>query len=138
MTVPKRLVIDANLLVSRALLASSPAGRAVERAMESGVLLFSTATFAELADVLLRKKFDPYVSVSLRHDYLTLLRSTAIWVEIERPVNGVCRDPKDDRILELAINGRADLILTGDKDLLVLDSYLGIPILSAAHLLAQP
>jgi uncharacterized protein len=43
-----------------------------------------------------------------------------------------CRDPKDDKFLELAVNGHADLILTGDKDLLVLNPFREIPIVSAA------
>jgi len=42
----------------------------------------------------------------------------------------VCRDPTDDRFLELAVNGCAGLILTVDKDLLVLASYCGIPIVA--------
>ena len=36
-----------------------------------------------------------------------------------------CRDPKDDKFLELAVNGRADLIVSGDADLLVLDTFRG-------------
>ena len=42
----------------------------------------------------------------------------------------VCRDPTDDKFLELAINGRADMIVTGDLDLLVLDRFRGIPIVT--------
>jgi uncharacterized protein len=43
-----------------------------------------------------------------------------------------CRDPKDDKFLELAVNGRADLIVTGDADLLALDPFRGIPIVTPA------
>nr|WP_294518875.1 putative toxin-antitoxin system toxin component, PIN family [uncultured Rhodopila sp.] len=43
-----------------------------------------------------------------------------------------CRDPTDDKFLELAVNGRTDLILTGDADLLVLNPFRGIPILAPA------
>ena len=42
----------------------------------------------------------------------------------------VCRDPTDDRFLELAVNGRADIIVTGDLDLLVWDPFRGIPIVT--------
>jgi putative PIN family toxin of toxin-antitoxin system len=42
----------------------------------------------------------------------------------------VCRDPKDDKFLELAINGRADAIISGDADLLTLDMFRGIPIIT--------
>jgi predicted nucleic acid-binding protein len=43
-----------------------------------------------------------------------------------------CRDPKDDKFLELALNGRADVIVSGDADLLVLDTFRGIPIITPA------
>jgi predicted nucleic acid-binding protein len=43
-----------------------------------------------------------------------------------------CRDPDDDKFLELAVNGRADVIISGDADLLVLDTFRGIPIITAA------
>jgi predicted nucleic acid-binding protein len=43
-----------------------------------------------------------------------------------------CRDPKDDKFLELAVNGRADLIVSGDTDLLVLGAFRGIPVITPA------
>ena len=43
-----------------------------------------------------------------------------------------CRDPKDDKFLELAVNGHADLIVSGDADLLTLDPFRGIPIVTPA------
>jgi putative PIN family toxin of toxin-antitoxin system len=48
----------------------------------------------------------------------------------------VCRDPKDGKLLELAIDGRADLIITGDKDLLVLNPFEGVPIVTPMDYLA--
>jgi predicted nucleic acid-binding protein len=44
----------------------------------------------------------------------------------------VCRDPKDDKFLELALNGKADVIVSGDADLLVLNPFRGIPIVAPA------
>jgi predicted nucleic acid-binding protein len=44
-----------------------------------------------------------------------------------------CRDPANDKFLELAVNGRADLIVSGDEDLLVLNAFRGIPILTPAR-----
>lgn len=46
-----------------------------------------------------------------------------------------CRDPRDDKFLELAVNGRADVIVSGDKDLLALHPFRGIPILTPAEFL---
>jgi putative PIN family toxin of toxin-antitoxin system len=48
-----------------------------------------------------------------------------------------CRDPKDDKFLELALDGQADLLVTGDEDLLALHPWRGIPILSPADYLAR-
>ena len=46
-----------------------------------------------------------------------------------------CRDPKDDIVLEVAVTGRADFIVTGDNDLLVLHPFEGIPIIGPAEFL---
>ena len=43
-----------------------------------------------------------------------------------------CRDSTDDKFLELAVNGRADLIVTGDRDLLVLNPFRGVAIIEPA------
>jgi predicted nucleic acid-binding protein len=43
-----------------------------------------------------------------------------------------CRDVKDDKFLEVAVNGQADLIITGDSDLLVLNPFRNIPIVTSA------
>ena len=48
-----------------------------------------------------------------------------------------CRDPADDKFLELAINGEVDLIVTGDHDLLALDPFQGIPLIKPAAYLAS-
>ena len=61
----------------------------------------------------------------------------AIHIEISGQVRGVCRDPKDDKFLEVAVHGRAELILTGDTDLLVLHPFRGIAILTPADYLAR-
>ena len=45
---------------------------------------------------------------------------------------GICRDPADDKFLELAVNGRADVVVSGDDDLLVLGSFRDVPIVTPA------
>lgn len=85
----------------------------------------------ELADVLARPKFDRYVSVSERQEFIRLLSSVAELVPILYPVQA-CRDPKDDKFLELAVNGGADLIVSGNGDPLQLDPFRGIRIVTAA------
>ena len=104
--------------------------------MNEGLLLVSAETIAELADVLARAKFDPYVSVADRQRFLIQLGRIAEMVPILRQVRA-CRDPEDDKFLSLAVNGEAALIITGDRDILDLDPFMGIPIISPADYLAR-
>ncbi len=94
-----------------------------------GVLVFSDETFIELATRLMRPKFDRYVDEPLRQRFLSDLASVAEWVALAGTVHA-CRDPDDDRFLETAINGEAECIVTGDTDLLVLDPFQGLRILT--------
>ncbi len=124
-----RIVVDTNALLSRLLLPASVPGQAVRKAVDKGLLLVSEATMNELADVLARPKFDRYISLEDRQQFLRLLGRLAEFVPIVYPVHA-CRDPRDDKFLEVALNGKAELILTGDADLLALHSWQGIAILS--------
>lgn len=135
-TLKERIVADTNLLISRLMLPASVAGRAVRQAVDAGQLLVSEATMMELADVAGRAKFDPYLSIAEWQEFIRLLGRIAEMVPIVRVVRA-CRDPRDDKFLEAAVNGRADLILTGDHDLLALDPFMGIAILSPRACLAR-
>jgi uncharacterized protein len=129
MPTPERVVVDTNVFISGLLRLSSVPGRAASRAMIDAVLLVSQATMSELADVLGQAKFDRYVNLEQRLQFISLVANTAEFVPIILPVRE-CRDPKDDRFLEVALNGRADVIITGDADLLALHPWRGIEILS--------
>jgi uncharacterized protein len=124
----ERIVADSNVLISGLLLPSSVPGQAVRKAVAKELLLVSEATMNELADVLARARFDHYISLEDRKQFLRLLGRLAEFVPIIYPVRE-CRDPKDDKFLELAINGRAELILTGDEDLLMMNPWRGVAIL---------
>jgi putative PIN family toxin of toxin-antitoxin system len=126
-----RVVIDTNVLISRFLKLNSVPAQAVAKAVGSSVLLVSTATFAELEEVFLRPKFDAFFSLARRREFLDDLRAIANWVPITVPIRA-CRDPRDDKFLEAAVHGHADLILTGDRDLLDLNPFRGIAILTPA------
>ncbi len=132
MTVATRIVVDTNLLVSRLLLPDSTSGEAVRMAERDGLVLASRATLDELADVLGRRKLDRYVSIEQRQEYVRLLLRTVEVVTIRHRVR-LCRDPRDDKFLELALSGEADLILTGDRDLLALNPFRGIGIVTAGE-----
>lgn len=129
-----RWVFDTNTLISHLLLPDSVPNRAVKRALESGLLLVSEETLTELDEVLSRPKFRKYVSLSERRRFFELLGRVALHVPILRPITA-CRDPKDDKFLSVAVNGSADAIISGDKDLLSLNPFLGIPILTPTEFL---
>ena len=132
MTVATRIVVDTNLLVSRLLLPDSTPGEAVRMAERDGLVLASRVTLDELTDVLGRRKLDRYVSIEQRQEYVRLLLRTVEVVTIRHRVR-LCRDPRDDKFLELALSGEADLILTGDRDLLALNPFRGIGIVTAGE-----
>lgn len=134
--IPKyRFVVDTNIYVSQLLFPFSVPGKAFRKALSSGTLLGSEEILHELSDVLSRKKFDPYLTLEERKEFFRYLSSV---VEIIPHIMSikVCRDPKDDKYLNLALSGFADFLLTGDKDLLVLDPFKKVRIFSCAAYLA--
>lgn len=132
----ERVVMDANVLVSRLLLPQSIPAQAVRMARRRGLLLVSEATMYELADVVARDKFDRYISVENRRRFLRQLRRRAELVQIVQVVRE-CRDPDDDKILEVALNGRADIIITGDAELLAMNPWREIAIVTSADYLKR-
>ena len=98
-------------------------------------LVHSSATFNEFVETFTRPKFDKYVSTKARLDAISLLERSSQLVEVSIKVND-CRDPKDNKFLELALTVKSNCIITGDKDLLVLHPFQGIPVLSAAVFLS--
>jgi len=131
MSTGERVVVDTNVFVSGLLRYSSVPGRAAARARNNAVLLVSQATMTELADVLAEAKFDRYVTVEQRTQFIRLIANLAEFVPIIQRVRE-CRDPEDDKFLEVALNGRADVIVTGDADLLEMHPWRGVEILSPA------
>jgi len=127
-----RIVIDTNVVVSRLIVPQSVPADAVRKAEREGRLLISDAILYELADVLSRRKFNRYVSRENRRGFVQRLAHIAEFVPIIRVVRE-CRDPKDDKFLEVALNGRADVIITGDKDLLAMNPWRGIEILTPSR-----
>lgn len=131
---PDRWVVDTNVLVSRLLAPRGVAAQALDKALQTGVLLMSEATLQELADVLARPRFDPYLSRQDRQRFFSLLAGVSRRIEITQHVQA-CRDPKDDKFLDLALCGQAHGLLSGDQDLLALHPFHGVPIWAPAHFL---
>lgn len=132
----ERTVVDTNVLLSGLLFPQSAPGRVLRTVLRDGQLLVSTETLAELADVLAQPKFDAYIDIADRMEFLRRLGRVAETVSVVRTVRA-CRDPRDDKFLEVAVNGDAKAIVTGDNDLLSLNLFHDIEILAPAVFLAR-
>jgi putative PIN family toxin of toxin-antitoxin system len=125
-----RLVVDTNVFVSAALKESSWPGETQRWLTQFGGLLKSAETEQEVLAVLARPRIAPKIT-KLFLDQVQQLLASAELVRITTPI-AECRDPKDNKFLSLAANGKADVIISGDNDLLVLDTFRGIPIITPA------
>jgi putative PIN family toxin of toxin-antitoxin system len=124
-----RFVFDTNVIISAALLKRSVSRQAFDKALDEGGILVSVETIDELNRVLMRAEFARYVTEEERLEFLALLVREARFVEINAHI-GVCRDPSDDKFLELAVSGDAGCIVSGDQDLLVLHPFQGVSIVT--------
>ena len=108
---------------------------AMDRAVILGKLAFSNATMNELVEVLFRKKFDKYFLNN--EEKLNAIQCNSLNTVFFSPAESItdCRDPKDNKFLELAVIAKASCIITGDKDLLELHPFRKIPILNATDFL---
>ena len=123
------LVIDTNIWVSYALNRKGSIAIKLKSVINQQNYAFSDATFRELTEVLLREKFDSYFSKELRVQILRKLARSAEWFNPTETVTA-CRDLKDNKFLELAIASNAIAIITGDQDLLILNPYRNIRVVT--------
>ena len=131
----ERLVLDTNVILSGLLFPGSTPRQALLKAQNSHVL-GSDATLLELVQVVGRPRFDRYLERGVRQQLVAEFMSACEVVPILYPIHA-CRDPKDDKFLEVAVHGRADAIMTGDRDLLDLNPFQGVAIITPAEYLAQ-
>ena len=127
-------VVDNNILVSALLVKNSIPFQVIQKIEELGIILYSEATLLELNQVLNRKKFAKYFTLEEKQVFLVKLIEKSELIEIEEVITA-CRDPKDDKFLELAVSGKADFMITGDRDLLVLNPFRNIEIITANEFL---
>lgn len=124
------MVLDTNVLVSAVLAAGKPR-RLLQRCIDGqDALLASPATLQEFVEVIRRPKFG--LDEQAVHQILAAVLAVAEAVEPQVHFRAVSEDPDDDRFIDLAVAGRADLIVSGDKHLLKLQTFQGIPILAPA------
>ena len=126
------VVLDTNVVVA-ALVAEGLCREVVLRAVRRRVLASSTGLMDELTETL-RRKFTISPATAT---FLAALRKQIQLVEPGALPKAVCRDPDDDLVLATAVAAHADLIVTGDDDLLVLRTYEGIEIVSPRRFLER-
>lgn len=131
-----RFVFDTNVLVSALILGNSKPGQAFRNALQSGQILLSLPALEEIAEVISREKFERYVTPEERDEFLQALVRRARFIEPDAQIR-ICRDPKDDKFLELAISGAADFIISGDDDMLALSPFRGMEIITPDDFLRQ-
>ncbi len=127
-------VFDTNTLLSALLNENSPPGQALKKARSNSTLLVSAEIAHEYFEVFSRSKFDRYISLETRLGFIENIITNALPIQVNEHI-AVCRDPKDDKYLSLAVAANASAIITGDADLLVLHPFRGIPILNAVGFL---
>jgi putative PIN family toxin of toxin-antitoxin system len=134
-----RAVVDTNILVRAVLKPTGSVGPVLQRLRRREyTLLISRATLDELAEVLYRPRLRTKHQLSDRVLRATI-RLIVLRGELIRPERRIvaCRDPRDDKFLEVAASGRAQVLVSGDEDLLTLHSFERIPSVAPARFLAM-
>ncbi len=130
-----RVVLDSNVVVSALLLSDSVPRQAFDKPLDHGEIIISTPVLLELAEVLARDKLNKYLTEQDRMRFLVALLKESELVAITEQIND-CRDPNDNKFLELAVCGNADVLVTGDDDLLVLNPFRRIAIMTPRDFLS--
>lgn len=134
-----RVTVDSNIVVSAFLWGGNPR-RVLNSARSGAITVFTSAPLiAELADVLFRRRFEQrIVEVGSSADrMLDEYKALANFVDAPDLPTAINRDPDDDAVLACALASESDVIVSGDKDLLDLNQYMNIRILTAAELLSE-
>lgn len=138
--IPPRAVFDTNLLVGYLLVHRPPIATLIDThlAQEHFTLVTAPALLEELARVLRYPRLQRYYDAATRDHFVALIAALSEVVELPADdIPSISRDPDDDRTIACAVMGRADVIVSGDKDLLVLKRVGNIPILTAAEFLRR-
>lgn len=132
-----RIVIDTNLVLSAFLWGGVPAKVFDTILDDRAILVSSEYLVEELRTTLSRRKFEKkFKAANLTPEHV--VNRYLQYAEMVEPVelaNSVIRDPKDVPLLACAVGGEADFLISGDNDLLVLESFQSIPIIRASAFL---
>lgn len=132
-----KVVLDTNVFVSGIFFRPSNPGRIVDAWWGHKIdLVISPSLFEETLKILAQANKRLGGSLSLIKRFKENVKDFALWIKI-KPEAKICRDPKDNMILDTAFQGGAEFIVTGDKDLLVLKKYKGVAIVSPAKFVQE-
>ncbi len=122
-----RVVLDTSVIVSAVLLPKSLPRRVFDFVLANGVVITCETTILELDEVLRREKFKKYISEEQRLEFVSAFVQQTIVIDVRDSITA-CRDPKDDKFLEVAISGNATHLISSDQDLLVLHPFRTVEI----------
>lgn len=132
-----RAVVDTNLLVSYLLTHRPPIATLIDHhlAQDHFVLVTAPELLAELDRVLEFPRLRRHITQDERSRFVALLLALSEVMDLPATIPRICRDPDDDRVIACAVVGQADLIISGDHDLLALEQVGRIAIRSASQFL---
>ena len=126
-----RVVFDTNALISALIVPSSVPAKALDLAIEHFFeIIVSKATWQEFEQKIKKTSLERYFRNTQDRDAAVHAINRVVIHVAVRSVVADCRDPKDNPFLELALDGKAETIISGDKDLLVLNRWRGVRIQS--------
>lgn len=126
----KRVVFDTSTLIGVMLQPRSLPAQVFYHAAKYHLLIASAETLRELVEVAQRTKLDRFRKREERLAVLAYYQSLAVMVPVTEVVAD-CRDAKDNKFLSAAVSGQANILVSSDDDLLVLNPYRDIPVLTA-------
>ena len=125
-----KLVLDTNIFIS-SFFWGNPRKIMIRIIDGKDTLFFSNEILREIFFVMTRPKFN--MSHSQINLFVDSIEEVACHVTSLGVIQGVCRDSDDDKILECAVLGNVDFMISGDNDLLSLKEFRGIPIMTASE-----
>ncbi len=115
----EKVVLDTNIMLSALMSPNGTSAAAVASVLMNNDVVQSSQTYAELGEKLASKKLQKYIPAELRQQALDFFAAAAEFIEAPCK-HTACRDPKDNKFLDIADAGGATTLVTGDKDLLAL------------------
>ena len=131
----KRIILDTNLWISFLI---SKKFKEIDNLVQTKdfKLIFSNESIEEFIEVVERPKFKKFFSKKDIEKLLDIFDQYAELIKVKSKMN-ICRDPKDNFLLNLAVDGKADYLITGDKDLLVLEKVEKTQIITYRNLIEK-